>query len=123
MEDTTQYKSTYATGPEYQLIDAKGYEGELKPSQTSGANYDMHAPSADVAKAAGEFNQAKIIVNEGKVEHWLNGAKVVEYELWTPEWKALVQQSKWKDFPGYGIGTEGHIALQDHGNEVTFQEY
>lgn len=121
VEDTAKYSTTYATGPEYQLIDDEGYDAELTATQVSGSNYDMHPPSEKAAKGPGEFNTARIIVNQGKVEHWLNGVKVVSYELWTPEWKEMVQQSKWKDFPGYGIGQKGHIALQDHGDEVAFR--
>lgn len=121
VEDTVKYKSTYATGPEYQIIDADGYKDKLKPTQVSAANYDMQPPSLITVKPAGEYNHARIIVNQGKVEHWLNDAKVVSYELWTPEWKNLVQKSKWKDFPGYGIGKKGHIALQDHGDVVSFR--
>lgn len=121
VEDPAKYKETYATGPEYQIIDSQGYKDKLKPTQVSGANYDMQPPSEIVVKPVGEYNHARIVVNQSKVEHWLNGAKVVTYELWTPEWKAQVQNSKWKDYPGYGIGKKGHIALQDHGDVVSFR--
>ena len=53
--------------------------------------------------------------------HWLNGTKLLEYDLWTPEWKALVEASKFKAMPGYGLEKTGHIALQDHGNDVRFR--
>ncbi len=55
------------------------------------------------------------------MEHWLNGEEVVEYQLWTPEWEALVKAGKWKDFPGYGRARKGRIGLQDHGNKVYFR--
>jgi hypothetical protein len=55
------------------------------------------------------------------VEHWLNGTKVVEYELWTPAWDSLVQASKFAEWPGYGQGRTGHIVLQDHGDTVAYR--
>jgi hypothetical protein len=56
-----------------------------------------------------------------QVEHWLNGVKVVEYELWTPDWERRVRASKFKDFPSYGRARRGHIGLQDHGDKVAFR--
>jgi hypothetical protein len=119
--EADEYNVVYATGPEYQLLDDEGYPNPLKDAQYSGANYDMHPPAKRMVKPVGEFNTSKIIVNDGHVEHWLNGEKVVEYQLWTPEWNTKVQGSKWKDFPGYGKAKEGHIALQDHGNKIWFR--
>lgn len=111
----------YATGPEYQLIDDKGYADPLTAKQKTGANYDMHAPTRLASKPIGEFNHTRIVVNKGHVEHYLNGYKVVEYDLWTPEWETLVKGSKWKDFPGYGRAKRGRIGFQDHGHKVTFR--
>ncbi len=113
--------ASYESGPEYQLIDDEGYPGNLQHKQLSGANYDMHAPSAKVVKPAGEYNQTRIVINKGHVEHWLNGAKVVDYQLWTPEWELLKANSKWKDVKTYGMSKIGHIALQDHGGGVWFK--
>jgi len=113
--------ATYESGPEYQLIDDLGYPAKLSDKQLSGANYDMNAPSAKVAKPAGEFNHTKIVINKGHVEHWLNGTKVVDYQLWTPEWEQTKANSKWKDVKTYGMSKSGHIALQDHGGGVAFK--
>lgn len=113
--------ASYESGPEYQLIDDEGYPGNLQDKQLSGANYDMHAPSAKVVKPAGEYNQTRIVINKGHVEHWLNGTKVVDYQLWTPEWEQLKANSKWKDVKTYGMSKTGHIALQDHGGGVYFK--
>jgi hypothetical protein len=118
---TEENGASYESGPEYQLIDDIGYPDKLHDKQLTGANYDMNAPSAKVAKPAGEYNHTKIIVNKGHVEHWLNGTKVVDYQLWTPEWEKLKAISKWKDVKTYGMSKEGHIALQDHGGGVTFK--
>ena len=116
-----QYKAVYETGPEYQLIDDENFPMELEAWQFSGANYAMHPPSKKAYNPVGTFNHTRIIVNKGHVEHWLNGEKVVEYELWTPEWEALVKAGKWKDYPDYGRAHKGHIALQDHGNQAWFR--
>lgn len=113
--------ATYESGPEYQLIDDEGYPDKLKDVQLSGANYDMNPPTAKVYKPVGEFNHTKIVVNKGHVEHWLNGTKVVDYQLWTPEWEQTKAKSKWKDVKPYGMSKVGHIALQDHGGGVWFK--
>lgn len=111
----------YESGPEYQLIDDKGYPHQLTDKQLSGANYDMHAPLKDVVKPAGEFNNTRILVKGAHAEHWLNGEKVVEYEFWTPDWEQTKAASKWKDVKAYGMSKKGHIDLQDHGGGVTFK--
>ncbi|MEK6481559.1 DUF1080 domain-containing protein [Catalinimonas sp. 4WD22] len=121
-----KYGSTYETGPEYQLIDAENYKEvhdyELEDAQVTAANYALHVPTSQPTKPAGEYNHSKIVVNNGKVEHWLNGEKVVDYELWTPEWEEKVAQTKFKDMPDYGKAKSGHIALQGHGDAVWFKE-
>ncbi len=119
--ESPEFNAVYETGPEYQLIDDIGFPMELEPSQHSAANYGMHPPSRIASKPAGAYNHTRLIVNNGRVEHWLNGEKTVEYELWTPEWEALIQAGKWKDFPAYGRARKGHIALQDHGNQCWFR--
>jgi hypothetical protein len=119
--ESPEYRAVYETGPEYQLIDDVGFPMELEPSQHTAANYGMHAPARIASKPAGEYNHTRLVVNNGQVEHWLNGERVVAYELWTPEWEALVQAGKWKDFPGYARARQGHIALQDHGNQCWFR--
>jgi hypothetical protein len=111
----------YETGPEYQLIDDKGWPAKLKDSQYSGANYDMHAPVNAEVVPIDEWNKTRIIVNGPHVEHWLNAKKVVEYELWSNEWKELKENSKWRDKPHYGAAKKGHIGLQDHGGLTMFR--
>ncbi len=118
---TEEFPSSYHSGPEYQLIDDKGYPGKLETWQITGANYAMDAPMLDATKPAGEWNLTVIIVNKGHVEHWLNGKKVVAYDLWTDAWKQHKETGKWKDVKGYGLSKKGHIALQDHGGEAWFK--
>ena len=106
--------------PEVQVIDNK-YKDPLKPVQTAGANYDLHAPSRDVTKPAGSWNEMRIVVKGNHVEHWLNGVKVVEYELGSPDWEQRVQASKFKQYASYGRAKKGHIGLQDHGDKIAFR--
>lgn len=116
-----QYPATYHSGPEYQLIDDKGYPSKLEDWQKTGANYAMNVPVSDATRPAGEWNTTKIIVNLGHVEHWLNGKKIVEYQLWDETWQKNKATGKWKDVDSYGSVKSGHIALQDHGGEAWFR--
>jgi hypothetical protein len=106
--------------PEYQIID-NAYKEPLKPGQYAAANYDLHPPSRDVTKPIGSWNQTRLLVRGAHVEHWLNGVKVVEYELWSPDWERRVRESKFKDYPSYGRARRGHIGLQDHGDRVAYR--
>jgi hypothetical protein len=81
----------------------------------------MHAPSFYYTKPVGEWNSFYLKVKGSHVEQWLNGHKIVEYEFWSPQWIALVKKSKFSVYPDYGLATEGHIALQDHGHTVWFR--
>jgi hypothetical protein len=108
------------TAPEYQIID-NAYKEPLKPGQYTGANYDLHPPSRDVTKPIGSWNQTRIVVRGPHVEHWLNGVKLVDYELWTPDWERRVRESKFKDYATYGRTRRGHIGLQDHGDPAAFR--
>lgn len=115
------YTAPYETGPEYQLIDDEGFTEKLEDWQKAGADYAMHNADNKTLNPVGEFNSSKIVVKDGKVEHWLNEQKIVFYELWTEEWKALVQNCKWKDYPGYGLARIGYIGLQNHGSVIKFR--
>ena len=117
-----EYNQSHLSGPEYQIIDDENYGEKLENWQKSGANYAMNPPSALASKPVGEWNRTRIVVNKGHVEHWLNGVKVVDYQLWTDEWKKNKETGKWKEAPGYGKNKIGYICLQDHaGSEVWFK--
>jgi hypothetical protein len=118
-----KYEHAFQSGPEYQLLDDEWYlnNEHIHASQRSGANYDMDAPAADALKPVGEWNHTRIIVNNGQVAHWLNGQKLVEYEIGSPSWKEHRENSKWKDVEGYAANQTGHIDLQDHGGGVSFR--
>ncbi|HEX2722095.1 MAG TPA: DUF1080 domain-containing protein, partial [Gemmatimonadaceae bacterium] len=74
-----------------------------------------------VVKAAGYWNKARIVVNGNHVEHWLNGTKLLEYELGSEDWNARRAASKFNTMPNYGKAPEGYIGLQDHGDKVEFR--
>lgn len=116
-----EFKQPYFTGPEYQVIDNEGYKGKLTETQKAGANYDMEANTTAATKPVGQWNSTTIIVNGNHVEHWLNGTKVLEYEINSEKWLAQKEKSKWKNAKKYGQEPEGHIDLQDHGHEVWFR--
>jgi hypothetical protein len=117
---TEDYEQAYLSGPEYQLIDDDGFPEKIEDWQKTGANYAMNAPALKAARKPGEWNTTKIVVQNGNVEHWLNGKMVVSYTLWNDEWKQKKQNSKWKDAKGYAASSTGHIALQSsHSNVKT----
>ena len=122
MVNEEEGSAIWHNAPEYQVLDDATYAtmGSTNVHFTA-ANYDIHAAEIDYKNPMGEWNTARIIVNNGHVEHWLNGNKVVEYDLWTPEWEAKVKASKFKDYPKYGRTKNGQIGLQDHGHEVRFR--
>ena len=116
-------KQIYYAAPEVQILDNVYATDNKIASHLAGSLYDMIAADPKTVHPAGEWNTIVIRVQNGKVTHTQNGVKVVEYELWTPAWDALVANSKFKNFPGFteGISKEGYIGLQDHGYPIWFR--
>ena len=112
----------WESGPELQILDNARHADGKNPLTSAGANYGLHAPVRDVTRPVGESNDVRLLVAGAKIEHWLNGVKVVEYELWSPAWEALVKASKFVTMPAYGRAKRGRIALQDHGDPVWFRD-
>jgi hypothetical protein len=81
----------------------------------------MHPPEGGEVKPLDQWNSTRIVVKGSKVQHYLNGKKVVEYELWSEDWKERKSNCKWKKKPFYGMSKEGHIGLQDHGGLTQFR--
>lgn len=119
--DEDHVQAIYESGPEYQLIDDKGWPSKLESHQYSGSNYAMHAPQNAQVVPINEWNTSRIIVNGSHVQHYLNGKLVVEYNLWSDDWKSLKSKGKWKDHPQYGMAKTGYIGLQDHGGLTQFR--
>ena len=113
------------SGPEFQIIDNQTYagmaDGKDVSKQLTGANYDLQAPPKDFTNPVGEWNNARLVINNGHVEHWLNGHKTAEYTINSEAWKELVAGSKFSEHPQYGQAKAGHIGLQEHDHEVHFK--
>lgn len=110
--------------PEFQLIDDQTYidQGEYDMNKhLTGDNYDLHSSSVKPSNPVGEWNTARLVINNNHVEHWVNGQKTVEYELESEDWKSLVKESKFSEYPEYGMTREAHIGLQDHGHLIMFR--
>ena len=110
-----------ALGFEYQLLDDSLAEDNKIPSHRAGALYDMIAPAANAAKPAGEWNQSRLVYRGNHGEHWLNGKKIVEYEMGTAHFDSLLARSKYRNIENFAERRTGHIVLQDHGEEVYFR--
>ena len=121
--ENPKFKVPYVTGPEYQLIDELNFPEPLEAWQKTAADYAMYTtdPAKTTIKPAGEWNTSKIVFDNGHVEHWLNGEKVVEFEAWTEDWHARKNSGKWTNAPEYGLATKGVICLQDHGSAAWFR--
>lgn len=113
----------YYAAPEIQVLDNWNASDNKLANHLAGSLYDMLPALPQNAKPAGEWNTIVVRVKDGKVTHTQNGVKVVEYELWTPEWKELVANSKFKTWAGFvdGPANEGYIGLQDHGYAAWFR--
>ena len=112
---------TYESGPEMQVLDEAGHADAKSRLTAAGAAYGLYPAPQGVARGAESWNSARLVVNGAHVEHWLNGVKIVEYELWSDDCERRVQNSKFAQWPGYGRAKRGHIALQDHGDRVSFR--
>ncbi len=111
-----------ALGFEFQMMDDSGLSGSAKKDNSTGCLYDIVPPDKNkIVKPLGEYNTSKIKIKGNRGEHWLNGSKVLEYELGSPQFDALIQQSKFKDIPGFASKRKGHIVLQDHAEEAWFR--
>ena len=118
-----EYGHDYETGPEYQVMDDAGWKGDkLNEAQKVGSNYDMYAaPPTKKVKPVGEWNEARVIYNNGHVEHWLNGEKTVEFQEGDADYQERYKKSKWVEYPGWNTSKVGSISLQDHGANVYYR--
>ena len=112
---------TYSSGPEFQILHNAGHKDGANPLTSAGSNYAVNPPIKDVTRPVGEWNEARLIANGNHVEHWMNGVKLLEYEIDSADWLARVKASKFAKMPWYGRAKRGYIALQDHGNLVTYR--
>jgi hypothetical protein len=117
-------RDMWHVAPEFQVLDDTAYieMGTMDMNtHLTGDNYDLHSSSVAASNPIGEWNHARILVDGAHVEHWLNGQMTVEYELWSPEWEALVAASKFEPYSEYARATEGRIGIQDHGHDIRYR--
>jgi hypothetical protein len=111
----------YRTGPEYQLLDDDRHKDGKNSLTSTSALYGLYAPSEKMAKPVGQWNHARIVLRGNHVQHFLNGKKVVDCEMNSDDWNARVAKSKFAELKQFGKLPEGHIIVQDHGDEVWYQ--
>jgi hypothetical protein len=117
-----EFERVYWSAPEYQLLDDPNAADGRNRLTSAGAAYGLYAPPAGIVKPFGEWNTTRIVVKGPHVEHWLNGTKLLEYELWSADWEAKVAASKFKTWTKYGRAAKGHLAIQgDHNGELTLR--
>ncbi len=105
---------------EMQLLDDIDFN-DKEPKRSAGSLYDLIVPKNKTLKPVGEYNEARLIVNNSHVEHWLNGIKVVEYEIGSEKMNSLIAGSKFKENPDFAKSTDGLIMFQHHGQKVWFR--
>ena len=115
-------ETIYMSAPEMQVLDDARHPDGANPLTSAGAAYGLYPAPRGVVRPVGEWNSVRIRVQDGQVQHWLNGQEIVEYVLGSPEWTALVANSKFADWPEYGKARAGHVGLQDHGDPVWFRD-
>jgi hypothetical protein len=121
-EDPSKYKETWNTGPEIQVCDKDSNEDAHSVKHEAGDLYDLISSRIQAAKPALEWNQVEIICNKNRLDIYLNEVHVISTDLWNDSWKKLIAGSKFKEMPGFGTFQSGHIALQDHGEEVWYRK-
>jgi hypothetical protein len=110
--------AVYDLAPEFEIRDNAAWTDS---PYTAGANYGLHVPVRDVTKPVGQWNHSSILVEGDHVEHWMNGVKVVEYELHSANWQNRLRQSGFDRNPEFAATRKGPIALQHYGSEVAFR--
>jgi hypothetical protein len=119
---TEDYDHIYWSAPEYQLLDDAGHPDGQSRLTSAGADYALYPSPAGVVKPADQWNSTLIVVNGNTVQHWLNGQKLLEYELGSPDWQAKIKASKFVAYPKYGTAPKGYIGIQgDHDGTLSLR--
>lgn len=118
---TEDAATSWHVAPEMQVLDNTRWPDRDK-RQLAGALYDLYAPVKDVTKPAGKWNEARVVAKGNHVEHWLNGAKLLEYERGSDDWNARVAASKFKNLANFAKADKGHICLQDHSDRIEYRD-
>ncbi len=118
-------QAIWKSSPEMQILDNERHPDAklgVNGNRAAGSLYDLLPGKFEAVKPAGEWNKVEVMVYKGTVVHFVNGEKVLEYHLWTDDWKNMVMKSKFKDYEDFlNPAEEGYIGLQDHGDDVWFR--
>jgi len=121
VHESPEYDAPYLTGPEMQILDNDGHpDGKIVKHRT-GDLYDLISSSSEPVRPVGQWNDAEIRLDHGKLTLYLNGVQTVTTTLWDKQWNDLVKGSKFAKMPGFAKYKSGHIDLQDHGHDVWFR--
>ncbi len=107
-------------GLEYQILDTEA-SAKAQGKHKTASLYDLYAPLDCTPRPSGEWNEGRIVSRDGRVEHYLNGVKVLEYRRGSEEFRGQVKKSKFRNIPFFGEAPRGHLLLQDHGGTVSFR--
>ena len=119
---TEEYDHIYWSAPEYQLLDDAGHPDGKSRLTAAGSDYGLYPSPAGVVKPADEWNSTLIVANGNTVQHWLNGQKLLEYEIGSADWLEKVKASKFAAYPNYGRAAKGYIAIQgDHDGTLSIR--
>lgn len=120
-QEDPKYRYSYYTGPEMQVLDNNGHPDAKIIKHRAGDLYDLISATPETVKPAGEWNTAEIISNNGLLEFYLNGQKVVSTTMWNDNWRNMIANSKFKTMADFGTFKSGRICIQDHGDKVFFR--
>lgn len=120
VNESPEYSTTWRTGPELQILDNDGH-ADSTLRHRAGDLYDLMESRSEMARPAGDWNESRLLLEDGLLRHWLNDVLVIEIQMWDTAWDELVAGSKFGSMPGFGKYHSGHIALQDHGDVVSFR--
>jgi hypothetical protein len=116
---TEEYTRVYWSAHEYQIFtDDTTFADGRNPLTSAGAVYGFYPAPRGVVKPANQWNTARVVAKGNHVEHWLNGVKIAEFELYSPEWEAKFLASKFKPYENFARARKGHIAIQGDHNGV-----
>jgi hypothetical protein len=114
-------KYVWTVAPEYQVLDDERAEDRKSPLTSAGSCYALYPRVATMGRPAGQWNEARIIAKGNHVEHWLNGVRVVSFDIGSPDWEKRIQKSKFAKYPEFGKKPRGYIVLQDHWSKVWYR--
>lgn len=121
VHEDPQFRATYVSGPEMQVLDNEKAHDNKEDDHLAGSLYDMIDVERSLANPAGEWNNAKLRMDQGQLTLWLNGTETANVKIGSEKWKELIAGSKFKDWEHFARYSKGRIALQDHGGKVWFR--